>query len=102
MVTELQLQADRPGTYPGISAQFSGDGFSDMRFTVDAVPPDRFAEWVSSKTSDGPVLDAAAYAALAKPSEAVAPMTYRQVAPDLFDMIVNPDMPANPAKPMEN
>jgi cytochrome o ubiquinol oxidase subunit 2 len=102
MVTEVQLQADRPGTYPGISAQFSGDGFSDMRFTVDAVPPDRFAEWVAAKTSDGPALDAAAYAALAQPSEAVAPTTYRQVSPDLFDTIVHPDMQANSAKPMED
>ena len=39
MVTRLNLQADHPGTYPRASAQFSGDGFSDMRFTVDAVPP---------------------------------------------------------------
>ena len=31
MVTRLQLQADHPGTYPGLSAQFSGDGFADMR-----------------------------------------------------------------------
>jgi cytochrome o ubiquinol oxidase subunit 2 len=38
MATHVQLQADHPGTYRGLSAQFSGDGFADMRFTVDAVP----------------------------------------------------------------
>ena len=43
MTTRLNLQADRPGTYPGLSAQFSGDGFSDMRFEVVAVPPADFA-----------------------------------------------------------
>ena len=32
MVTHLNLQADAPGTYPGLSAQFSGDGFADMQF----------------------------------------------------------------------
>src|ERR1700683_3040643 len=42
MATHLQLQADDPGKYPGLSAQFSGDGFADMRFTVDAVPAEEF------------------------------------------------------------
>ena len=48
MPTHLHLQADKPGAYPGLSAQFSGDGFSDMRFTVDAVSPDAFAHWVDA------------------------------------------------------
>jgi cytochrome o ubiquinol oxidase subunit 2 len=47
MATRLHLQADHPGTYPGLSAMFSRDGFADMRFTVDAVPNDRFAKWVT-------------------------------------------------------
>ena len=42
MMTHLHLQADHPGTYRGLSAKFSGDGFSDMRFIVDAVPAERF------------------------------------------------------------
>src|SRR5258705_9806165 len=29
MVTRVYLQADHPGTYRGLSAQFSGDGFAD-------------------------------------------------------------------------
>ena len=47
MTTRLNLQADRPGVYRGLSAQFSGDGFSDMRFDVVAVSPDGFARWLS-------------------------------------------------------
>src|SRR5208282_2731073 len=31
MTTHLNLLADRPGEFPGISANFSGDGFADMR-----------------------------------------------------------------------
>jgi cytochrome o ubiquinol oxidase subunit 2 len=46
MATELNLQADDPGTFAGLSAQFSGDGFSDMRFEVAAVPPQAFGRWV--------------------------------------------------------
>jgi cytochrome o ubiquinol oxidase subunit 2 len=92
MVTRLQLQADHPGTYPGLSAMFSGDGFADMHFTVNAVPNDGFAQWVTHTRNTGPVLDANALADLNKPSKAVAPFTYRAVAPDLFDGIVNAEM----------
>jgi len=89
MTTGLNFQADHPGNYRGLSAQYSGDGFADMRFTVDAVPPERFAEWVDATRSAGPVLDKESYDDLAKPSKAVAPFTYRSTIPDLFDGIVN-------------
>ena len=48
MTTQLNLQADEAGLYKGFSAQFSGDGFSDMRFEVSALPADQFARWVES------------------------------------------------------
>jgi cytochrome o ubiquinol oxidase subunit II len=88
MMTRLHAQADHPGTYPGLSAQFSGDGFADMRFNVEAVPAERFAQWVDATRNTGPVLDAPAYADLAKPTQAVAPFTYRSVAPSLFKGIL--------------
>jgi len=89
MATRLQLQADHVGTYPGFSAMFSGDGFADMRFAVDAVSSDKFAQWVSQAREAGPVLDTRSYKDLTKPSQAVAPFTYRAVAADLFSGIVN-------------
>src|SRR4029077_9960139 len=89
MVTRLNLQADHPGTYRGLSANYSGAGFSDMYFAVDAVPAEKFAQWVDAARSDGPVLDAQAYAYLVKPSKAVAPFTYRSVAPGLFTRVVS-------------
>jgi cytochrome o ubiquinol oxidase subunit 2 len=94
MVTRVHLQADHLGTYPGISAQFSGDGFADMRFVVDAVPEGDFAQWVGAARSVGPSLDDQAYVDLAKPSKAVAPFTYRAVAPNLFGRIVSADNPS--------
>ena len=92
MATRLHLQADHPGTYPGISAMFSGDGFPDMHFTVDVVTADGFAQWVRQARETGSALDKQTYAALVKPSKAVAPFTYRAVAPDLFGSIVDADM----------
>jgi cytochrome o ubiquinol oxidase subunit II len=99
MVTRLHLQADHPGTYRGLSAQFSGDGFADMRFNVEAVPAEGFAQWVAATRSAGPVLDAQAYSDLARPSSAVAPFTYRAVVPNLFNGILSAGMqPADPSQ----
>jgi len=92
MATRLHLQADHLGTYAGLSAMFSGDGFPDMRFTVDAVTDDGFAQWVHQTRETGSVLDKQAYADLVKPSKTVAPFTYRGVGPDLFSSIVDAGM----------
>jgi cytochrome o ubiquinol oxidase subunit 2 len=89
MVTHLNLQADHSGAYRGMSANFSGDGFADMYFYVDAIPPEQFAQWLASTRSTGPVLDAQAYAGLVKPSKAVAPFTYRSITPGLFARILS-------------
>jgi len=88
MATQLNLLADKPGTYPGLSAQFSGDGFSDMKFDVQAVPKAEFDSWVTAAKSEGPTLDDAGYAKLAEQSKAVVPVTYRGVGPGLFENIV--------------
>jgi len=96
MVTRLNLQADHPGTYRGMSANYSGAGFSDMYFAVDAVPDEKFAQWLSATRSAGPVLDAQSYSALVKPSQAIAPFTYRAAAPDLFNTILSAGSAADP------
>jgi cytochrome o ubiquinol oxidase subunit 2 len=88
MATRLRLQANRPGVYDGQSSHFSGDGFSGMRFKVHAVPPERFGAWASGARGAGPMLDAPAYANLAKQSSYVKPITYGGVAPGLFNAVV--------------
>jgi cytochrome o ubiquinol oxidase subunit 2 len=87
MATELNLQADRAGQYAGLSAQFSGDGFSDMRFSVDAVAPEKFSAWVAS-LHDLPALDEAAYAALAADHAPGGSAIYGPVASGLFHDVV--------------
>jgi cytochrome o ubiquinol oxidase subunit II len=89
MTTHLNLLADEPGEYPGFSANFSGDGFSEMRFIVKAVPAGDFDSWVARVRGTGSALDHAGYAELAKPSKAVPATTYRSVAPRLFERIVD-------------
>jgi cytochrome o ubiquinol oxidase subunit 2 len=96
MTSQVSLQADKAGTYLGLSAQFSGEGFADMRFDLRAVPADAYARWIADTKSAGPILDPAAYAALAKPSKHVQPSTYKTVDQGLFDAIVSGAAPAPP------
>lgn len=60
-----------------------------MRFAVDAVPAAAFSQWVSATHDAGRMLDAQAYADLARPSESIAPFTYGDVGPDLFDHLLS-------------
>jgi cytochrome o ubiquinol oxidase subunit 2 len=89
MTTHLNLLADKPGEYSGFSANFSGDGFSEMRFIAKAVPAGDFNGWVRQVRGTGAALDDARYAQLAKPGKAVPPTTYRSVEPKLFERIVD-------------
>ena len=94
MATQLNLRADRIGTYDGQSSHFSGDGFSGMTFKVHAVSPKQFVAWAGAERGKGPSLDANGYAELSKPSSYVTPVTYGTVAPNLFDAIVANHLPA--------
>ncbi|HEY0748999.1 MAG TPA: ubiquinol oxidase subunit II [Steroidobacteraceae bacterium] len=88
MATELNLQSDEPGTYGGLSAQFSGDGFSDMRFDVVAVPTQEFGEWIRATRDQGGSLGAKEYSLLAQPSARHPPITFGAVSKGLFEAIV--------------
>jgi cytochrome o ubiquinol oxidase subunit 2 len=93
MTTQLNLRADAPGTFRGLSSHYSGDGFSDMHFDVQAVPAERFAAWVAATRSAGPTLDPASYRALSRQSTNTQPFTFRGTDPDLFQEIVTQELP---------
>src|SRR4029077_2912293 len=57
MTTHLNLLADKPGEYPGFSANFSGDGFSEMRFVVKSVPAADLNAWLDDVRGAGSALD---------------------------------------------
>ena len=88
MTTQLVLQVDVPGVYIGRSAQFSGDGFSDMQFNVRAVPQEEFDRWVTLAKEQSHPLDVAGYVALGQASHADSPRTFSSVNPGLFDYAV--------------
>jgi len=102
MTTRLNLQADRQGTFEGLSSHFSGAGFPGMQFKVQSLPPDQFAMWAQGARGSGLKLDGAGYAELSKPSSYVKPMTYGAVAPALVDAIVANRAPPNPVPPPQH
>jgi cytochrome o ubiquinol oxidase subunit 2 len=99
MTTRLYLLADHSGDYPGSSSQFSGDGFSDMRFVVHAVPASEFSSWLARTRSTGAALNAAAYAQLARRDGNVGLQTYGRVDPMLFEHILQEAAPIAAAAP---
>jgi cytochrome o ubiquinol oxidase subunit II len=99
MTTTLHLQADQPGTYAGLSANFSGAGFSDMRFEAVALPPAQFDQWLAGVRGGAQPLDAAHYAELARPAIAATPASYSRVDPRLFERILSETAGAS-ARPM--
>ncbi|GAA0826558.1 MULTISPECIES: ubiquinol oxidase subunit II [Marinomonas] len=74
MVTKLHLIANEPGTYKGISANYSGPGFTGMKFNAIATPTEAdFDAWVAgvkAGTHDDvinhAILDQASYDKLAE------------------------------------
>lgn len=90
MVTRLHLIANETGNYKGVAASYSGEGFSEMKFTAKALPTqESFNEWVETvKSSTYSISDFDDYRLLAKPSIA-EPVTYFSHVPDnLFNAVV--------------
>ena len=92
MTTRLNLEADKQGTFGGLSGHFSGDGFPGMQFQVRSVSPQQFAAWAAA-AHGGPALDGLSYAQLVRPSSYVKPFTYGSVAPGLFEDILEGHAP---------
>lgn len=88
MDAKLNLQADQPGRFRGISAHYSGEGFADMNFKVDAVSPAQFAGWVQATRGAGLPLDDGNYQRLAVHEAASRPFTFGAVQPGLYDAVV--------------
>jgi len=96
MASQLYLQADEPAQTWGISAQFSGDGFSDMQFAVRSVPSQDFEAWAASVRGKGSMLDEPAYVRLLQQTQNVPPSTFGTIDPQLFDSVATQKIPPGP------
>jgi cytochrome o ubiquinol oxidase subunit II len=90
METQLHAVINKPGVYQGLSANYSGNGFSDMHFKFHGMSQADFNQWVQqAKGSDKGELSRAAFTELAKPSHAVPVTRFASVDPQLYHAILN-------------
>jgi cytochrome o ubiquinol oxidase subunit 2 len=89
MQTKLHLIANHPGSYRGMSAAYSGGGFSDMHFQAVATSRQEFDNWIAQARQMSPRLDKRSYATLAKDSNGYPVTVYGGYEPGLFGDVVN-------------
>jgi cytochrome o ubiquinol oxidase subunit 2 len=89
MQTQLNAVINREGRYEGFSANYSGAGFSGMRFTFRGMSAGDFDQWVQAAKAAGGELNRDAYRALVHPSENEPVRRFAAVSPDLYDAILN-------------
>ncbi|MFC7379880.1 ubiquinol oxidase subunit II [Brevundimonas sp. GCM10030266] len=88
MESKLHAVINAPGEYRGFSANYSGDGFSGMKFNFHGLDEAGFEAWINRARGSSLKLDRLSYLDLARPSEHVAPMQFSAVDPLLWDAVV--------------
>lgn len=88
MTTQLHISADTAGDYRGVSANISGKGFADMKFTARASSQADFTKWIKTAKAEPKQLDGAAYDTLRQQTIAHPITYYGKVDNGLYDTIV--------------
>ena len=89
METKLHAVINRAGEYEGFSANYSGAGFSGMRFKFHGLNSADFEQWVQAAKGADAELSREGYLQLEKPSEREPVRRFSTVAPGLYGAIVN-------------
>ncbi|HEX4870417.1 MAG TPA: ubiquinol oxidase subunit II [Moraxellaceae bacterium] len=89
METQLNAVINKPGNYEGFSANYSGAGFSDMKFRFHGLDDAGFAAWVKKHKDGGTALTRADYLKLEAPSVKEPVRYYASVEPTLYHDILN-------------
>jgi cytochrome o ubiquinol oxidase subunit 2 len=91
MTTQLNIAADRPGTYEGENTQFNGEGFQRQHFQVLALSSANYDQWLMRAKAQSATLDMKDYDRLAGRFTVDHPEIYGSVAPDLFQSVLDKD-----------
>ena len=102
MTTKLHLIANHNAELQGISANYSGAGFTGMKFKAIATSQADFDAWVSEVKASPKQLEQAEYEALSKPSQNNPVELFSSVTPNLFQKIVDKYEGMNPGKPVKH
>lgn len=97
MQTEVNLKASQAGVFDGMSANYSGAGFSKMSFKARAMSKAGFANWISQAKQSMQSLDLSHYKLLAQASQQHPITYYSTVTPHLFSRVIQHYRPENVA-----
>ena len=89
METQLHAVMNKTGDFEGVSSNYSGAGFSDMRFRFHSVSEADFQAWVGKARASADKLSREDYLKLEQPSEKEPVHYYASVAPGLYGAILN-------------
>jgi cytochrome o ubiquinol oxidase subunit 2 len=88
METKLHGVLNKTGVSEGFSSNYSGAGFSGMRFKVHSVEQGEFDQWVANARARQETLSRDVYLQLVKPSEREPVRYFSSVEKDLYSAIV--------------
>jgi cytochrome o ubiquinol oxidase subunit 2 len=89
MQTKLHAVINAAGVYEGFSANYSGGGFSNMRFKFLALSTEDFEQWVQTTKITGEQLGRSEYLSLEKPSEREPVRRFAKVEDRLYEAVLN-------------
>ena len=89
METKLHGVINEPGVYKGFSANYSGAGYSHMKFDFHGLSEEDFDAWVAKVKDSELSLDRDTYLELEVPSAKVPVTLYADVDPTLYHGILN-------------
>jgi len=102
MTTKLHLIANQNAELDGISANYSGAGFTGMKFKAIATTQEDFDAWVNEVKKAPKQLDTAEYEALSKPSQNNPVELYSSFAPNLFQTVIDKYEGMKAGKPLKH
>ena len=89
METKLHAVINKAGDYEGFSSNYSGDGFSHMRFRFHGLDQAGFDQWVAQVRQNGTALNRDTYLKLERPSVREPVRYYASVADGLYEAVLN-------------
>lgn len=88
MASQINLVANKTGTFEGYNTNINGPGYSSMTFQVKAMSTSDFATWTKQGSESAKTLDDKTFKDLIKPGVQKQPVQYKLADKDMFDMIV--------------
>ncbi|MGH8054961.1 MAG: ubiquinol oxidase subunit II [Stenotrophomonas sp.] len=89
MRTQLHLVANEPGAFDGMSGNYSGHGFSNMKFVATAMSKQQFDDWVAQVRQSPDQLSFDEFKRLAAPTRKEPVRHFASVEPLLFKKVID-------------